>query len=133
MRAMGPRSLELSDGKSIKLIGVDRMGGNHPANQRARRQATEFLDKLCSAKTLQLEYGETKQDTDGQTQAYVFLLDGEMVNAELIKAGYARVRTSPPFEHLDEFLAYEREARAAGRGLWAQESAAAEPAVRSDP
>jgi micrococcal nuclease len=42
-----------------------------------------------------------------------------MVNAELVRRGYAQVMTVPPnvrYQRL--FLALQREARQSGRGLW---------------
>jgi micrococcal nuclease len=52
--------------------------------------------------------------------AYVFVGD-RMVNAELVRHGYAQVMTVPPnVRHQDLFLKLQREAREAGRGLWAR-------------
>ena len=42
-----------------------------------------------------------------------------MVNAELVRLGYAQVMTIPPnVRHQQRFVALAREAREAGRGLW---------------
>jgi endonuclease YncB( thermonuclease family) len=38
--------------------------------------------------------------------------------SEIVKQGYGFAFTRYPFKYLDEFRRYEREARAAGRGLW---------------
>jgi micrococcal nuclease len=41
------------------------------------------------------------------------------VNAELVRRGYAQVMTVPPnVRHADLFVALQREAREANRGLW---------------
>jgi micrococcal nuclease len=55
--------------------------------------------------------------------AYVWLpqRDGArvMVNAELMRLGYAQVMTIPPnVKYADTFVKLQREARDAGRGLW---------------
>jgi micrococcal nuclease len=42
-----------------------------------------------------------------------------MVNAELLRLGYAQVMTVPPnVRHQDLFVKIQREARGAHRGLW---------------
>jgi micrococcal nuclease len=42
-----------------------------------------------------------------------------MVNAELLRLGYAQVMTVPPnVKYAEEFLKLHRGAREAGRGLW---------------
>ena len=42
-----------------------------------------------------------------------------MVNAELVRMGYAQVMTVPPnVKYAETFVKLQREAREAGRGLW---------------
>jgi len=50
--------------------------------------------------------------------AYVYLMDGTFLNAEIIKQGYGFAYTRYPFKYLDEFRRYEKEARENRRGLW---------------
>jgi micrococcal nuclease len=54
-----------------------------------------------------------------RTLAYVFLEDGVLLNAEIIKHGYGFAYTRFPFASLEEFRRVEREAREQRRGLWA--------------
>ncbi len=53
---------------------------------------------------------------------YVWLVDGDrwtLVNLELVRQGFAQVETDPPdVKYADRFVAAERMARDAGRGLW---------------
>ena len=59
-----------------------------------------------------------KRDRNGRLLAYVYVRD-VMVNAELVRLGYAQVMTVPPkVQHQEVFLKLQREAREAGRGLW---------------
>jgi micrococcal nuclease len=60
-------------------------------------------------------------DRYGRLLAYVYVGD-TMVNAELVRQGYARVATFPP-NVKDQGLCLwrQREARKAMRGLWADE------------
>lgn len=49
---------------------------------------------------------------------FLYLPDGTVLNAEIVKQGYGHPYTRYPFKYIDEFRQYEREAREAGRGLW---------------
>jgi len=65
-----------------------------------------------------------ERDRFGRLLAYVYV-GGQMVNAELVRRGYAQVMTVPPnVRHQDLFLKLQREAREQKRGLWADPSAA---------
>jgi endonuclease YncB( thermonuclease family) len=55
-----------------------------------------------------------------RTLAYVFLDDGMLLNAEIIKQGYGFALSRYPFARMEEFRRLEREAREQGRGLWAR-------------
>ena len=62
----------------------------------------------------------SETDRYGRLLRYVYLLDGTFINLELAKEGYVRSATFPPdVKHAEEFVAAAREARLAGRGLWA--------------
>ena len=56
-------------------------------------------------------------DKYGRLLAYVYLSDGSLFNAKLIKEGYARVIAPSHFRYYDEFHNYEQEARVAGVGI----------------
>ena len=72
---------------------------------------------------LEFDQGNTAsghKDRYGRTLAYVFLEDGALLNAEIIKQGYGHAYTQFPFSRMEEFRRLEREAREQRRGLWAQ-------------
>jgi micrococcal nuclease len=51
----------------------------------------------------------------------VYLPDGRMVNAELVRLGFDQASTWPlDVRYQDLFLELQAEARAAGRGLWGE-------------
>ena len=61
----------------------------------------------------------SETDRYGRLLRYVYVGD-VFVNAELVRRGYAQVATYPPdVEFADYFVQLQREAREAGRGLWA--------------
>jgi micrococcal nuclease len=52
-----------------------------------------------------------------RTLAYVFLEDGTLLNAEIIKQGYGHALTRYPFSRMEEFRRLEREAREQQAGI----------------
>jgi endonuclease YncB( thermonuclease family) len=87
-------------------------------NFRPRKPGKTFLQQLVLGKTVRLQY-DTYGDEDDRAHAYVFLADGTMVNAELLRKGLARLDSSRPFAHQEEFARLEKEAQASGLGIWA--------------
>jgi micrococcal nuclease len=76
----------------------------------------------------------SNRDRFGRLLRYVFLADGTMVNAELVRQGYAQVATYPPdVLYTDLFLALQRQARDAGAGLWGAFVATASTATARPP
>ncbi|MBI4220408.1 MAG: thermonuclease family protein, partial [Chloroflexi bacterium] len=105
-------------------IGMDTPETKHPTRgeEPGGRDATEINRKLVKDKTVRLELDVQERDRYGRVLAYVWVGgDGEqvMVNAELLRLGYAQVMTIPPnVRYADEFRKLQQEAREAGRGLW---------------
>ena len=83
------------------------------------KEATAFTNSLVGGKVVKLKYDQQRRDKYGRLLAYVFLMDGTFLNAEIIKQGYGYAYTKFPFKYMDEFRQYEKEAREAKRGLWA--------------
>ncbi len=105
----------LDSGVHVRLIGIDTPEKDRPYYSEAK----EFNRKLVEGKPARLDYDIEKTDRYGRTLAYLYLEDGTFVNAEMIRSGYANLYTFPPnLKHTEEFLALQREARQAGRGLW---------------
>jgi micrococcal nuclease len=67
-----------------------------------------------------LEYDVERRDRFGRLLAYVWLPDGTLYNAVLLRDGWARILTFPPnVRYVDLFRRLDRQARAEHRGLWA--------------
>ena len=82
------------------------------------------------ASRYRLEPDATQADRDKYDRLlrYVFLPDGTHFNEQMIRAGFAFEYTyRTPYQYRDEFKAAEREARAAKRGLWADDACRANP------
>ncbi len=104
----------------VRLIGVDTPETVDPRRpvEFFGREASAFTKRLLEGQRVRLEYDRERADRYGRTLAYVYLRDGMLANAEIIRLGYGHAYTRFPFRHLDRFRGLEREARAAGRGLW---------------
>lgn len=108
----------------VRLIGVDTPETVHPQQpvEHFGKEASNFTKRMLEGRDVQVEFGWQRRDRHGRTLAYLFLEDGTFFNAELIKEGYAHAYTQFPFEYLDEFRRYEREARKSKKGLWRDSS-----------
>lgn len=111
-------------GKKVRLIGVDAPETRSSSRKEVGYFGNEskvYLKSLLEGKQVRLDYDVDQTDRYGRTLAYVYLRDGTFINAELIKNGFAIVLTvSPNVRFADEFVALQREARDAQRGLWAK-------------
>ena len=70
-------------------------------------------------KRVRLEFDAApRKDRYGRTLSYVFLEDGTLLNAEIIKQGYGFTYTRFPFARMEEFRRLERATREHRRGMW---------------
>ena len=108
--------------EKVRYIGVNTPEVHHPrkGEEPGGREATEVNRGLVGARHVRLETDVQARDRYGRLLAYVWV-DDMMVNAELVRRGYAQVMTVPPnVRHQALFVKLQRDARDAGRGLWRQ-------------
>ncbi|MDE1890020.1 MAG: thermonuclease family protein [Planctomycetota bacterium] len=106
---------------TVQFLGVDTPETVHPDKpvEFLGHEASQFTKKTLKGKKVHLEFEPLNQmDKYDRLLAYVYLSDGSLFNAELIKRGYARVTAPSYFRYYDEFHNYEREAVADSRGIW---------------
>jgi len=106
--------------EKVRYIGVNTPEIHHPSKgeEPGGRAAAEMNRRLVAGKRVRLELDVQTRDRHGRLLAYVWVGDA-MVNAELVRLGYAQVMTIPPnVKHQELFTKLQREAREAGRGLW---------------
>ena len=104
----------------VRYIGIDTPETVHPTRpvEPYGPEASEFNKKLVDGETVFLERDISQTDEYGRLLRYVWLED-ELVNAVLVREGYAQVATFPPdVKYQDIFLKLQREAREKKRGLW---------------
>lgn len=117
--------------ESVRLIGVDApetFGKTEPYGP----EATAFISELLSGQEVYVQIGVETRDRYERVLAYLYLRDpkGEweyegqtltQVNLELVRAGLAEPQTIPPnVSYSGLYVDAAREAREAGRGMWAR-------------
>lgn len=108
--------------EKIRFIGVDTPETHDPrkAVQCFGQAASDFTKHMIGDQAIRLEADplNTNRDRYNRLLRYIYLPNGTLVNAELIKQGYGFAYTSFPFSKLNEFRQYQRDAQQAKRGLW---------------
>ncbi len=119
-RASDGDTIRLSTGERIRLIGVDtpEMNDKRPDRRVLAQAAASFVRRSVEGKHVRLEYDRERSDKHRRTLAYVYLQDGTLLNAEIIRQGFGLVCTQHRFKYREEFRKLEREARDTHRGLW---------------
>jgi micrococcal nuclease len=107
---------------TVRYIGMDTPETHKPGTpvQCFGPAASAFNARLVAGRRVRLRYDVERRDRYGRLLAYVYRVpDGLFVNAELVRAGYARQLTIPPnVAHATLFARLVRAARNARRGLW---------------
>jgi micrococcal nuclease len=122
-RVIDGDTIVLSNGEKVRLIGVDTPKTKHPKKpvEYYGKEATAFTKKMVGGKVVKLKYDVQRRDKYGRLLAYVYLMNGTFLNAEIIKQGYGHAYTRFPFKYMEQFKQYEKEARENKRGLWTKE------------
>lgn len=109
--------------EKIRLIGIDAPETRNTGKKQVGyygKEASDYLKARLKGKKVRLEYDVQRYDIYRRTLAYVYLEDGTMINAELVRLGYATVMTvAPNVKYADKFILLQQEARKKKRGLWA--------------
>jgi micrococcal nuclease len=119
-------SFRCSDGRRVRLIGIDS-----PEQQQGAlgRQAREALLRLVPAgAAVILEQDVAPADRYGRVLAYVWA-GSTLVNEAMVRGGWAMLYTVPPnVKYAERLRQAQNEARAGGTGLWAQRGFECPPA-----
>lgn len=108
--------------ETLRFIGVDTPETHDPrkAVQCFGTAAAQYTKNLIGTSPVRLEADplNTNRDRYNRLLRYVYLPDGRLVNAEIIKSGYGFAYLSFPFSKSDEFAAHQTAARENNLGLW---------------
>jgi len=135
-RVVDGDTIELENKERVRLIGIDtpearysrklerdakRTKANCEAIMAMGKKATAFTKSLVEGKRVKLEFDAEKKDRYDRLLAYVYLPDGRLLNAELLREGYAQIYTFVPnVKHVELFRALQEEARENERGFWGE-------------
>ncbi len=119
-RVIDGDTIELSTGQKVRYIGIDTPELVHPKKpvECFAKEAKIENQKLVEGKTVRLEKDVSETDKYGRILRYVYIGD-TFINDYLVRQGFAHASTYPPdVRHSGQFVAGEKEAREARRGLW---------------
>jgi micrococcal nuclease len=112
--------LRLSDGRKVRLIGIQAPSGQSGD----AKEATYQLKKKLEGKDVLLSFDSKQRDRYKRVLGYVFL-DGLFVNGWMVKNGYAYCSEwKPNIRHTELFKSLQLEARTQRRGFWVTTPAA---------
>lgn len=121
-RAVDGDTLLLDDGERVRLFGVDtpETEKEDTPGEPLGEEAYQFTRDFAEGKQIRMEFDRERRDQYHRILAYVYVGD-RMLNEELIRAGLTRAETRFAYSPVMQkrFVAVEREAREARRGLWA--------------
>ena len=107
-------TIEIEGGYHVRYIGIDAPEIGEPYYW----EAVEANRNLVEGRKVYLEKDIEDKDEHGRLLRYVWVND-TMVNAELVKLGYAYSYSYPPnVKYQAYFLQLEKEAREQKLGLW---------------
>lgn len=106
----------------IRMIGIETPDGKFQYMEQGKR-ALAFTESALLGKNVRVEFDTPDSDISltspgEQKAAYIYMEDGTLFNAELLRQGHAFVRSSDVHRMADQFRALEREASLAMKGLW---------------
>ncbi|MFQ5784636.1 MAG: thermonuclease family protein [Alphaproteobacteria bacterium] len=117
-------TVTLDSGAAVRLVGIQApklpLGRSGFTPWPLAAEAKDALEALALGRRVRLGYGGTRIDRYGRRLAHLHRDDGVWLQGAMLRAGLARVYSFRDNRALvADMLALEREARAAGRGIWA--------------
>ena len=122
IRLIGLKAPEIEVSKKEELIERDKYGFpiKRPVDPEMpiEEQSFNFAVQLLENQTVRLEFDHDKKDDDFFTYAYVFLEDGTFANAEILRNGFANLKSNPVNKkYINELREAYQEARRELRGF----------------
>jgi len=111
----------LKNGAKVRYLGINTPEIDHEGNKSEfmAHKAKDFNQKLVKGALVRLEYDLERKDRYKRVLGYVFLQNGDMVNALLVRKGLAYVISiRPNLKYRDLLLEYQRKAIKERVGIW---------------
>ena len=120
------KNIVLEDGRTVRLAAIQAPNLARDKAEQDEPQALaakEKMESLLAGKKIRLELVSDKPDRKGRVIALGYNDKDELLQAELLRAGFAWVYTFPDSATLAvKFLPFEKEARAEKRGVWGEKT-----------
>jgi micrococcal nuclease len=118
-RVIDGDTIVIEGGYRVRYIGIDTPE-IYPEVEAFGIEAWQVNRQLVEGKEVRLERDISEVDKYGRLLRYVYV-DDIFVNAELVRLGLAEAKAYPPdIKYQDYLEQMEREAKLAGRGMWAK-------------
>lgn len=110
--------------EKVRMIGIDTPETLDPRKpvQCFGKEASDFSKRLMGRSSVRIEFDPIvgERDKYNRLLAYVWLENGDMVNAALVREGYAHEYTyrSQDYKYQSEFKQAQAQAKSESRGLW---------------
>lgn len=120
LRVVDGDTIELTDGRKVRYIGVDTPELHHPTKgaQCFGKEAMEKNKELVEGKVIKIKKDVSETDRYKRLLRYVWIND-IFVNEYLAKEGFALQATFPPdVKYVELFRKAAEEARLQNKGLW---------------
>lgn len=130
-RVVDGDTIELSDGRKLRYIGVDTPESVHPSRpvECLAPEATQKNIELVEGQQVELEKDMSETDRLGRLLRYVYV-DEVMVNDVLVREGFARSSKYPPdVKYQSRFDAAQASAQQNKWGLWSDVCTSPVPTV----
>lgn len=104
----------------VRYIGIDapEMDNSEKPAEFMSKEAFEKNKELVMGKIVKLEKDISETDKHGRLLRYVYVGD-LMINAEMVRLGYAYAKSYPPDVKYDDLLLkLQRKVKEAGLGIW---------------
>ncbi len=107
-------TFELSDGRIVRIIGVDTPETGEPFYL----ESIAFVDSILSSKTIRIEYDKEDTDRYGRILAYLYTDEGQ-VNQMIIAKGFGLVYLfKNNIKYADKLIRGQKKARTLKSGIW---------------
>lgn len=121
--------------EKLRLVGIDTPETKHPfkpvefygpeASNRAK-QLLPVDSKVWLAYGKRPQRGKLPRGRYGRVLAYLFMPNGKMFNAQMVREGFAFAMRRYPHVYMQEFIALETQAKQDRAGMWSNPQKVAE-------
>jgi endonuclease YncB( thermonuclease family) len=132
VRALSGTTVELDDGRVVRLAGIRVPGGAGTGASEPQVAAHAVLAALIDGRVVRLDVAQQERDRHGRLVAQVWRDDGLWLQGALLEQGLVQVQTRPgEVAQAAEMAVRENAARGVGAGVWGDPRFAVRSAERA--